>query len=114
MQTPGTPKRALAQEIFNHAVSAFGVSRCMVASNWPVDLVMGKQSLPDLYNGIYELVEAGGSSISNSSSSSSSSSSGAAAGAGGAGGGSSTAFTAADKDAFFYGNAWRVYGMGSL
>ena len=61
-QVDGSPARATAQELVAHALSLFGARRCMVASNFPVDLFMGKTSLPDLYACLHEvLVRAGAS-----------------------------------------------------
>lgn len=54
--TTGTPERALIQDLVSFVVASFGTARCMVASNWPVDLAMGKQSLPELYSAIHELL----------------------------------------------------------
>lgn len=56
----GSPQRAIAQELVAHALALFGAERCMVASNFPVDLFMGQCSLPDLYACLHEvLVRAG-------------------------------------------------------
>jgi predicted TIM-barrel fold metal-dependent hydrolase len=44
------------QELVSFVVSTFGVSRCMVASNWPVDLAMGKSTMPAMYAAIHELL----------------------------------------------------------
>ena len=61
-QVDGSPARATAQELVAHALSLFGASRCMVASNFPVDLFMGKTSFGDLYACLHEvLVRAGAS-----------------------------------------------------
>ncbi len=62
-------------------MSAFGPARCLVASNWPVDLAMGRSSLPDLYGAIHDLL---------------------------------AARSKEDREAIFYGNATRIYGMDKL
>jgi len=52
----GSSQRSFAVEIVAYVIKAFGESRCMVASNFPVDLTMGKKSLVDLYDCLYEVV----------------------------------------------------------
>jgi len=61
-QADGSPARAVAQELVAHALALFGARRCMVASNFPVDLHMGKTSFADLYACLHQvLVRAGAS-----------------------------------------------------
>jgi len=53
---PNSTQRAMAIEIVEFVIKAFGDKRCMVASNFPVDLTMGKKSLINLYECLYEVI----------------------------------------------------------
>jgi len=78
----GTSQRTLAVEIVAYVIKAFGDSRCMIASNFPVDLTMGKKSLVDLYESLYDVVTAADPSL-----------------------------THAQLSGLFHDNAVRVYGL---
>jgi predicted TIM-barrel fold metal-dependent hydrolase len=77
----GSASRAVIQDLVVFVVKTFSPSRCMVASNWPVDLFMGKSTLTELYVGIHDLL---------------------------------SSFTVEERQAIFYGNAMRVYGVDKL
>jgi len=53
---PGSAAREVIQELVLFVVKTFTPARCMVASNWPVDLHMGKSTLSALYCGIHDLL----------------------------------------------------------
>lgn len=53
----GSPERAVVRELVHWVLDTFGADRCMVASNFPVDLHMGGADLPELYASLYDLLK---------------------------------------------------------
>lgn len=53
---PGSEARAAVEELVAFVLSEFGAARCMVASNFPVDLHVDGADMPTLYAGLYAIL----------------------------------------------------------
>jgi predicted TIM-barrel fold metal-dependent hydrolase len=55
---PGSAERTVIAGLVDFVVATFSPARCLVASNWPVDLAMGKAPMPVLYEALHDVLAA--------------------------------------------------------